>query len=102
MREYVYIVQMDIPPEFEAEFNRIYDTQHLPEMMKVPGVLSIKRYAQEKSRPGVPKFAAFYYVASDDVAESAAWVAASDVGEWKIKIRPHTFNVTRSLYKLVS
>ena len=35
---YIYMVQMDIPAEHEADFNRIYDTEHVPEIMKVPGV----------------------------------------------------------------
>jgi hypothetical protein len=26
MSEYLYVVQMDVPPEREADFNRIYDT----------------------------------------------------------------------------
>ena len=35
---YVYVVQMDIPPHLEAEFNRIYDEDHVPTILKVPGV----------------------------------------------------------------
>ena len=34
---YVYIVQMDIPQHLEAEFNRVYDTEHFPMLSKVPG-----------------------------------------------------------------
>ena len=34
---YLYIVQMDVPAEFEAEFNRIYDTEHAPQFLKVLG-----------------------------------------------------------------
>lgn len=99
MSEYLYIVQMDIPPELEAEFNRIYDTQHIPEISKVPGVLGVKRYALEKPVPGVPKYAAIYRVASPDVPQGPAWVAASDTGDWKPKIRSHTLNRRHALYK---
>jgi hypothetical protein len=35
MSLYLYVVQMDVPPELEDDFNRIYDTQHIPEIMKV-------------------------------------------------------------------
>jgi len=35
MSEYLYLVQMDVPPALEADFNRIYDTQHIPEISKV-------------------------------------------------------------------
>ena len=40
---HVYIVQMDIPAEHEAEFNRIYDTEHVPALTKVPGVRGCTR-----------------------------------------------------------
>ena len=30
MADYMYLVQMDIPAELEDEFNRIYDTEHVP------------------------------------------------------------------------
>jgi len=101
MSEYLYLVQMDVPPELEADFNRIYDTQHVPEILKVPGVLGVKRYALEKPTAGVPKYAALYRVASPDVPQGPAWVAASDTGEWKPKIRPHTFNRIHALYKML-
>ena len=99
MSEYLYLVQMDVPAELEADFNRIYDTQHIPEITKVPGVLGVKRYALEKPVQGVPKYAALYRVASPDVPQGPAWVAASDTGEWKPKIRPHTFNRMHALFK---
>ena len=41
MSHYLYVVQMDVPPQLENDFNRIYDTQHIPEIMKVPGVLGV-------------------------------------------------------------
>lgn len=99
MSDYLYIVQMDVAPELEAEFNRIYDTQHVPEISKVPGVLGVKRYALDQPVPGVPKYAAIYRVASPDVPQGPAWVAASDSGDWKPRIRPHTFNKVHALYR---
>ena len=38
MGDYAYLVMMDIPEEMEDEFNRIYDTQHVPNIVKAPGV----------------------------------------------------------------
>ncbi len=37
MADYMYLVQMDIPAALEDEFNRIYDTQHVPNIVKAPG-----------------------------------------------------------------
>lgn len=99
MDEYLYLVQMDIPPALEADFNRIYDTQHVPEISKVPGVLGVKRYVLDKPSPGAPKYAAIYRVSSPDVPQGPAWVKASDTGDWKLQIRPHTLNRMHALYK---
>jgi hypothetical protein len=41
---YIYVVQMNIPAEHEAEFNRVYDTQHVPMLRQVPGVRNVTRY----------------------------------------------------------
>jgi hypothetical protein len=100
MSEYLYVVQMDVPPELEEDFNRIYETQHIPEIMKVPGVLGVKRYVLEKSDvAGVPRYTAIYCVSSPDVPQSPAWIAASDTGDWKPKIRPHTTNRIHAVYR---
>ena len=36
MADYVYHVQMDVPTELEGDFHRIYDTQHIPNILAVP------------------------------------------------------------------
>ncbi len=39
---YLYVVRMDVDPA--QEFNRIYDEEHVPALLKVPGVLGAARY----------------------------------------------------------
>ena len=71
---YVYVVQMDIPQHLEAEFNRIYDVDHVPTILKVPGVRSCARYRLEHSTiPTMPRYLAVYEVDSADVMKTAAW-----------------------------
>ena len=36
---YVFVVSMDVDPDKDAIFNEVYNTEHIPELMKVPGVL---------------------------------------------------------------
>ena len=43
MADFLYVVQLDIPADLEDDFNRIYDTQHVPEILQVPGVRSCTR-----------------------------------------------------------
>lgn len=100
---YAYVVQMDIPPELEAEFNRIYDEDHVPTILKVPGVRSCVRYRLERSSdPTMPRYVAVYQIDSPEVIESPAWLEAIDKGEWKPKIRPHTTNRRHSVLRRIA
>lgn len=38
------IVTVEVDPEVEAEWNRWYDTVHLPDALKCPGVRRGRRY----------------------------------------------------------
>ena len=86
---FLYIAQVSIPVEHEAEFNRLYDDEHIPSLLEVPGVNSAQRYKLEWGDEGVPQYLAVYSVATADLPKTAAWRAASDKGDWSVKIRPH-------------
>lgn len=63
----------DVPAEHEAEFNRWYDTEHLPLLSAVPGVLRARRFLAAE---GKPRYIALYDLANANVAGSAPWNAA--------------------------
>ena len=61
---HLFMVQLDIPAEHEGEFNRVYDTEHFPALMKVPGVRSGARYRLEHSTvPGMQRYLTIYETA---------------------------------------
>jgi hypothetical protein len=100
---YIYLVQMDIPAEHEAEFNRIYDEEHVPMILKVPGCTGCTRYVLERSaQTDTAKYMALYELDSPEVPFSDAWIAASDTGLWKPNIRPHTTNRRHSVYQVIA
>ena len=67
---YIYVVQMDIPVQHEADFNRIYDTEHVPMLSKVPGVRNVSRYRLEKSNDSrMQKYMAVYEINSPEIVE---------------------------------
>jgi hypothetical protein len=102
MADYIYLVQMDIPAEMEDEFNRIYDTQHVPYILKAPGVHGCARYRLESTnKDGMARYAAVYEIDSPDVPQSEGWLAESEKGDWVSKIRPHTTNRSHSIFKRV-
>ena len=41
--KYLFVASMDIEPEKLDLFNEVYDTEHIPTLMKVPGVIDITR-----------------------------------------------------------
>jgi hypothetical protein len=100
---YAYVVQMDIPQHLDADFNRIYDEEHVPTILKVPGVKSCTRYRLEHSTiPTMPRYLAIYEVESAEIINGLAWQEASDLGEWKPKIRPHTTNRQHSVFERIA
>jgi hypothetical protein len=103
MADYIYLVQMDIPSEVEDDFNRIYETQHVPNILKVPGVHACTRYRLESADvDGVACYAALYEIDSPEVPESDGWKAASEKGDWPDKIRPHTTNRSHILLEKIN
>ncbi|MCH2501340.1 MAG: hypothetical protein MK126_00670 [Dehalococcoidia bacterium] len=102
MGEYAYLVMMDIPAELEDEFNRVYDTQHVPNIVKAPGVNGCVRYKVESTnKEGMARYAALYDIDSPDVPTSKGWVTESEKGDWASQIRPHATNRSHTIYKKV-
>ena len=103
MADYIYVVQMDIPNEMEEEFNRIYDTQHVPNIIKAPGVHGCVRYKLESADvEGVARYAAVYEIDSPDIPDTDGWKAESEKGDWPSKIRPHTSNRSHLIFKRIN
>ena len=98
----VYAVQMDIPAEHEAAFNRVYDEDHIPTILKVPGVRFCRRYHLERStQAGMPRYLALYEIDNPGVVESQEWLEGIDLGEWKPRVRPHTTNRMHSVFRRI-
>ena len=102
MTKFIYVAQMDIPPEHEALFNRLYDEEHIPGIVKVPGVVGCQRYVVEEAKvEGIPRYVAIYDLESPTAIHQPEWRAAADKGEWKPLIRPHTFNRIHAIYRKI-
>ena len=68
----IYLVYTDlIDDKYDAEFNAWYNTQHLPQLRAIPGILDAARYVAVK---GGPKYLAVYELDSVDVLRSDAFV----------------------------
>ena len=97
---YIYVVQMDIPAAHEAEFNRIYDTEHAPLLSKAGD--GGTRYECIKSNDSrMQKYAVIYEIASPATTETKQWQDAGTFGDWATKIRPHTTSRHHTFFKKV-
>ncbi|MQF68804.1 hypothetical protein FIM12_00500 [SAR202 cluster bacterium AD-804-J14_MRT_500m] len=95
----VYVVRMDVEPEHEDVFNDLYNNEHIPALLKVPGVRAATRYKTDET--GEPKYLALYEVDDPEVPSSPAFRDAANSGEWPTKVRPYCKNRSRVVYKQI-
>jgi hypothetical protein len=79
------LVGMTPAPAVETAFNAWYDTEHVPALARVPGVLSARRF---KTAAGTPKYVALYHLASPGVVDGPQWKEASGSTPMPEQIRP--------------
>jgi hypothetical protein len=111
--KYVFIASMDVASEKEALFNEIYDTEHIPNLLKVPGVHNVTRLRTEPASmsiggeqkaldgAGAPRYMAIYEIESPDVVKSIAWAEAVERGRWPSEVRPYTSNRHHAVRKVM-
>jgi hypothetical protein len=111
--KYLMIASMDVDPEHEAIFNEVYDKEHVPNLSKVPGILSITRYKRDELTMNIggerktirienePAYTAIYELDSPDVLTSPAWDKAIEEGRWPSQVRPYTKNRRHVLLRLM-
>ncbi|MSO53750.1 MAG: hypothetical protein EXQ90_01240 [Rhodospirillales bacterium] len=94
---YLFLVQLDIPKHLDADLNRIYDTEHVPHLMEVPGCLGCARFMVVGGDEGAPRFTAMWGLLRPDITgiygpNGKAWANAAKGSEFNTKILPHLFN----------
>ena len=110
---YLFTASMDVEPGKEALFNEVYDKEHVPSLLTVPGVIAIARLKLEPLVMSIggekktivfenePKFSAVYEVESPDVLVSAEWAKAVEAGRWPAQVRPYTKNRRHTLFSRI-
>jgi hypothetical protein len=108
---YVFVATMDVTPEAEALFNEVYDTEHVPNLLQVPGVRSVTRMKGAAARFAIaggvrelagpsPVDTAIDEIDDPRVLESQQWAEAVERGRWPSEVRPHTSNRQHMLFKV--
>ena len=111
--KYMLIAAMDVEPDKEDLFNEVYDTEHIPAILGVPGVASITRLTAAPFAIGVggevqkielgdePVYAAIYEIDDPGVLVSPEWSKAVETGRWGTEVRPFTKNRRFALRRVV-
>ena len=101
---FLFSAAMDVSPEREQLFHEVYDTEHVPLILTVPGVIAATRFETQPfsmmlggerktmDPQGAPRFHALYELESPEVLLSPAWAKAVEEGRWPAQVRPHTSN----------
>jgi hypothetical protein len=108
---YLFIASMDVDADKDATFNEVYDTEHIPNLLRVPGVRSVNRLKGEPFAVSIggtvnqvahkgPVYSAVYELDSPDVLTSAQWASAVEAGRWPTHVRPYTRNRQHALFKV--
>jgi hypothetical protein len=79
----VILVSMDVDRDREQEFNDWYNTEHIPRLSALPGVLTARRF---RAARGAPAYVALYHVENSDIYAEQAWVAANQT-PWMLRMR---------------
>jgi hypothetical protein len=79
------LVGMTPAAQDETAFNAWYDTEHVPALSRVPGVLSARRFQAS----GGPKYLALYHLASPDIVSGPEWKRASESTPMPAPVRPN-------------
>ena len=108
---YLFSAAMDVQPDKDAVFNEVYDTEHVPLLLEVAGVISVARFKTRELTMVIggerrtivienePRYQALYELESPEVLTSPAWAAAVDRGRWPSHVRPYTKNRRHVLYE---
>lgn len=70
-------------PAYDEEYNAWYDEEHIPFLLKVPGVLRARRF---RAAEGEPKYVALYELESPEVRQSEPFLRAIDT-PWSARMR---------------
>ena len=110
--KYIFMVSMDVAADKEDLFNEIYDNEHGPNILAVPGVLSVTRAkslssilrvggAHKEIPVASPNYTAIYELDSAEVLVSDDWVQAVEAGRWPGEVRPFTSNRRHILSRVI-
>ena len=86
---YWMMITFEIGPKDDAEFNDIYDNDHVPNILRLDGVTEVIRYRDAApNERGFLVYTAIYFMTRENLHLTPEWTQLSDLGRWAPEIRP--------------
>ena len=110
---YFFVVSMDVAADKEDLFNEVYDSEHVPYLTAVPGVLAATRSVTQPltmmlageertiDAGNEPRYSVIYEIESPQVLLSNEWSEAGERGRWPSEVRPFTKNRRHVLRQVI-
>lgn len=89
------LVSMDIDERVAEEFSDWYNTEHIPLLSKVPGMICARRF---RARRGSPRYVALYHIESPDVYAQNSWSVHNET-PWMLRMRRFQQNRTYFVFR---
>lgn len=107
---FVLIASMDVNPAHEDLFNEVYDTEHVPHLLALPGVCDVTRIKARTAEIAIaggtqplpeaqPRYTAIYEIDDPPVLASPEWALAVEQGRWASEVRPYTTNRHHAVFE---
>src|SRR5882672_9947983 len=99
---YLFSAAMSVRPDKDAIFNEVYDTEHVPALLGVPGVIAVARFKSEPVTMMIGGERKTIEIESPAVLTSDAWAKAVEEGRWAEHVRPYTTNRRHVIYRRIA
>jgi hypothetical protein len=96
---YLLFVSIDIEAHKEDLMNELYDSEHIPLLLGLAGVVNVVRY---RASEGNPRYLALYEIERQEIPTTKEWAVASDTGRWKLEVKPYTYNRSFVVYEALN
>jgi hypothetical protein len=91
----VILTAMDVDPAVEDEFNDWYNTEHIPILSKLPGMLAARRFRADR---GTTRYLALYHVTDPAIYAKPSWYTANET-PWMLRMRRFQHNRTYFMFR---
>jgi hypothetical protein len=88
------ISAMDVDACAEEEFNDWYNTEHMPVLSTLPGMLAARRF---RAHHGRPSYIALYHVSELSIYAKPSWTAVNETA-WTKRMRRYQHNRTYFMF----